>query len=200
MLMMNIRLPLITALSCFLLIPSLSRALEFEKDIQPILKKKCYKCHSGPKATKGLQWDNPKVVKEWIEEAKDSVIIPGSPAKSQMFIKVDQGRKNHPDGMPPLRRGDGPVSEGQLKLISQWIAEGAKMAGDTGADKKMTKKEGGKIQGWTNLSGQTIKASFVRLADTGVVLILESGKEITYPLSKLTAESQQQAKKLAEAK
>ena len=200
MLMMIIRLPLITALSCFLLFPSLSRALEFETDIQPILKKKCYKCHSGPKAKKGLQWDSPRVVKEWIKEGKDSVIIPGSPAKSQMFIKVKQGVESHPDGMPPLRRGDGPVSEGQLKLISQWIAEGAKMAGDTGEDKKMTKKEDGKIQDWTNLSGQTIKAGFVGLSDKGVVLKLESGKETTYPLSKLTAESQQQAKKLAEGK
>lgn len=197
---MIIRLPLITLLSCLLLFPDLSRALEFEADIQPILKKKCYKCHSGPKAKKGLQWDSSRVVKEWIKEGKDSVIIPGNPSKSEMFIKVEQGTKNHPDGMPPLRRGDGPVSEGQLKLISKWIAEGARMAGDPEGGQKMTKKAEGKIQDWTNLSGQTIKAGFVRLADNGVVLKLESGKEITYPLSKLTPESQQQAKKLAGGK
>ncbi len=194
------RLSFITILSCILLFPALSRALEFETDIQPILKKKCYKCHSGPKAKKGLQWDSPKVVAEWIKEGKDSVIIPGNPAKSEMYIKVEQGTKNHPDGMPPLRRGDGPVSEGQLKLIAKWIAEGAKMAGDAGGDKKMTKGSGGEIQNWTNLTGQTIKAGFVSLSDKGVVLKLESGKEITYPLSKLTAESQQQAKKLAGGK
>ncbi|NOX99346.1 MAG: hypothetical protein GXP30_06400 [Verrucomicrobia bacterium] len=189
------RLFFITTLSCILLFPVLSRALEFETDIQPILKKKCYKCHSGPKAKKGLQWDSSKVVAEWIKEGKDSVIIPGNPAKSEMYIKVEQGTKNHPDGMPPLRRGDGPVSEGQLKLIGKWIAEGAKMAGDAGGDKKM-----GEIQNWTNLTGQTIKAVFVSLSDKGVVLKLKGGKEITYPLSKLTAESQQQAKKLAGGK
>lgn len=192
------RLPIITILCGFLLFPALSRALDFETDIQPILKKKCYKCHSGPKAKKGLRWDDVRVVAEWIKEGKDEVIIPGSPAKSQMFIKVEQGTKNHPDGMPPLRRGDGPVSAGQLILISKWIAEGAKMAGDAGGDKKMTEKAEGKIHDWTNLSGQTIKAGFVRMADAGVVLKLASGKEITYPLSKLTIESQQLAKKLAE--
>jgi len=194
------RLPIIAVLTFFLLLPAISQALEFEADIQPILKEKCYKCHSGPKAKKGLRWDSPKVIAEWIKEGKESLVIPGDPAKSLMFIKLDQGRKNHPDGMPPLRRGDGPVSEGQLMLISKWIAEGAKMAGGAGGDKKMTKKDDGKILSWTNLSGQKIKAGFVRVAGTDVVLKLESGKETTYPLSKLTAESQQQAKKLSEGK
>ncbi len=191
------RLPLYTILTCFLLFPAWSSALDFETNIQPILKKKCYKCHSGPKAKKGLQWDSAKVITEWIKEGKDDVIVPGSPTKSLMFIKLDLGRKNDPDGMPPLRRGDGPVTEGQLLLISKWIAEGAKM---TAAGEKMTKKGDGKILNWTNLSGQTIKAGFVRLEAEGVVLKLEGGKETTYPLSKLTAESQQQAKKLAEGK
>jgi len=195
---MNKRLSLIALLTSSLLFPTLSSALDYETDIQPILKKKCYKCHSGPKAKKGLQWDSPRVVAEWIKEGKDSVIIPGSPTKSEMFIKLDQGIKNHPDGMPPLRRGDGPVSEGQLLLISKWIAEGAKMAGE--GDKKMTKKSDGKIYDWTNLSGQTIKAGFVKMVDQNVVLKLSSGKELSYALSKLTAESQQLAKKLAEGK
>lgn len=193
------RLPLITILGS-LLLPATSQAVEFEADIQPILKQKCYKCHSGPKAKKGLAWDSSKVVAEWIKEGKGEVIVPGSPDKSQMYIKVKQGRENHPDGMPPLRRGDGPVTEGQLLLISKWIAGGARMAGDAGGDKKMTKKDEGKILAWTNLSGQTIKAGFVKVEGANVVLKLESGKETTYPLNKLTPESQQQAKKLSEGK
>ncbi|MFK5924563.1 MAG: hypothetical protein QM496_20495 [Verrucomicrobiota bacterium] len=191
--------PFYSLLTAVCLLPLSSQALDFEADIQPILKKKCFKCHSGPKAKKGLRWDKAEVIAEWIKEGKDSVIIPGSPVKSLMFVKTDQGRKSHPDGMPPLRRGE-PLSESELRLVAKWITEGAKMnAGDAGSSaKKMATKDDDKIHGWTNLSGQTIKAGFVRLEEKAVVLKLESGKEITYPMSKLTPESRQQAKKLAE--
>lgn len=195
------RLSLITILVCFLLRPSSSQALDFETDIQPILKKKCFKCHSGPKAKKGLRWDKKEVVAEWIKEGTDSVIVPGSPVKSLMVIKTSQGMKNHPDGMPPMRRGT-PLSEGELRLVSKWITEGAKLTAsdEGGVVKKMEEKKAPPIMDWTNLSGQTIKAGFVRLEEKAVVLKLESGKETTYPMSKLSVESRQQAKKQAEGK
>ena len=48
---------------------------------------------------------------------------------------------------------------------------------------------------WTNTEGKTIKAGFVRIDGESVVLKLPTnGQEIPYPLSKLTAESQAQAK------
>lgn len=197
---MNIRFFCPTILSCVLLFPSLGQALDFETDIQPILKEKCFKCHSGPKAKKGLRWDDAKTVAEWIKEGKDEVIIPGSPVKSVMFIKTDQGRKRHPDGMPPARRGE-PLSESELKLVAQWITEGAKVGDSGSADSgKMETKDEGKIHDWTNLSGQTIKATFVRLQGEAVVLKLESGKETVYPMNKLSVESRQQAEKLGEGK
>lgn len=198
-LIMAARAPLYPILTCLLLFPALSRALEFEADIQPILKKKCFKCHSGPKAKKGLRWDKAEVIAKWIEEAKDSVIIPGSPDKSLMFIKTNQGRERHPDGMPPARRGE-PLSESESALLSRWITEGARVGVSDSGEEKMTKKGDSKIQNWTNLSGQTIKAGFVRLADKEVVLKLESGKEITYPMNKLSVESRQLAQKMAEGK
>lgn len=194
---MNIRFFHPTILSCVLLFPLSGRALDFETDIQPILKEKCFKCHSGPKAKKGLRWDDAKTVAEWIKEGRDEVIIPGSPVKSLVFIKTGQGRERHPDGMPPARRGE-PLSEGELKLVAQWIAEGARVGNPGGAGEgKMAAKDEGKIRDWTNLGGQTIKAAFVRLQGETVVLKLESGEETVYPMGKLSVESRQQAEKLA---
>ncbi len=194
-------LSLIAILTFVPLLPDSAWALDFESDIQPILKKKCFKCHSGPKAKKGLRWDKKEVVAEWIKEGTDSVIVPGSPVKSLMFIKTSQGRQNHPDGMPPLRRGT-PLSEGELKLVAKWITEGAKVTSSEEDDStvKMKKEDEVKIYDWTNLSGQTIKAGFVRLEDKSVVLRLESGKDTTYPMGKLSVESRELAKKLAEGK
>ncbi len=181
---------------CTLSLSALGQTLEFEADIQPILKKKCFKCHSGPKAKKGLRWDDARTVAEWIKEGKDKVIIPGSPAASVMFIKTDQGRKRHPDGMPPPRRGE-PLSEGELKLLAQWITEGARVGDSGGADGgKMEAENAGKVHEWTNLEGQTIKAGFVRLEGKQVVLKLESGRETAYPMAKLSLESRQLAAKL----
>lgn len=196
-----IRIPFFTILSCALLLPTSVWSLDFETDIQPILKKKCFKCHSGPKAKKGLRWDKTKVIADWIKEGTDSVIIPGSPVKSLFFIKASQGQKNHPDGMPPLRRGT-PMSEGELRLVSKWITEGAKLT-PTDEATPVVKVEGGesaKVLAWTNLGGQTIKAVFVSLKDDAVVLKLENGKQMAYPMNKLSEKSRQQAGKIAAGK
>jgi hypothetical protein len=54
-------------------------------------------------------------------------------------------------------------------------------------------------QRWTNDEGKTIAARFIRIQEANVVLRLADGREVSYPLSKLTAASQQQARKLAAA-
>jgi hypothetical protein len=47
---------------------------------------------------------------------------------------------------------------------------------------------------WTNLEGKTIRAGFVRLEGSNVVLRMPAnGQEVAYPISKLNLESQKQA-------
>ena len=55
-------------------------------------------------------------------------------------------------------------------------------------------------QRWTNDAGKTITAQFIRLEGANVVLRLADGREVPYPLAKLNAASQQQARKLAAAR
>jgi len=42
---------------------------------------------------------------------------------------------------------------------------------------------------WTNIEGKTIRATLVEKKDKSVMLKLESGKTVEYPLDKLSAES-----------
>lgn len=55
-------------------------------------------------------------------------------------------------------------------------------------------------QRWTNDEGKTITARFVRLEGDNVILRLANGREVRYPLAKLDAASQQQARDLAAPK
>ena len=190
--------------ACFsLLAPVAARAVDFDKEIYPVLRSKCFKCHSGPKAKKGLRFDDKRTLKEFID-GEDKVIVTGKPLESLMLQKARLPRDDT-DAMPPPRRGD-PLSSDELRLVAKWIELGAKLeAGEDVADgdTKPDMKEGdapaasNTVHTWVNTEGNQVKAGFVRLDEASVVLLLESGKEYPYPLSKLSPESQALAKKLA---
>ncbi|MBM4019847.1 MAG: hypothetical protein FJ288_16255 [Planctomycetes bacterium] len=55
------------------------------------------------------------------------------------------------------------------------------------------------VQRWTNREGKTISAAFVRMDGANVVLRRGDGQELVYPLAKLSAASQAQARRLAAA-
>ena len=198
------RLICIGFVACLLfLAPIGARAVDFDKEIYPIFRSKCFKCHSGPKAKKGLRYDDKRTLKEFID-GEDKVIVTGKPLESLLLQKARLPRDDT-DAMPPPRRGD-PLSADEMRLIAKWIEEGAKLeSGEDTADgdAKPEMKEGDTpaatdtVHTWVNTEGNQVKAGFVRLEETSVVLLLESGKEYPYPLTKLSPESQALAKKLA---
>jgi len=187
-------------------------ALDYEKDIVPLLKARCYECHSNAEGkTKG------NLVLDDIEEMRDyqigrySLIRPGNAEDSQ-FLDLMKLPANDSDAMPP--KGER-MPEKDLKIIEQWVMEGATIAGMTrnveGEEIAMTDSTpgGGKETSaldsdrtpefltWVNTEGRKIVARFVNLADGKVTLIMKDGKSYPYPLTKLSAESQAQAKKLS---
>ena len=97
--------------------------------------------------------------------------------------------------MPPKGK---PLSTDEVKLLTQWIKEGALLPGVKPAVATTTpsapKKSLPPIMSWTNLEGKTIRAGFVRLEGANVVLRMPAnGQEVPYPIAKLNAESQKQA-------
>ena len=169
-------------------------AADFKKDIQPILEKNCYECHSVKTGKKkaGFVFDDQETFKLDIADNDVAQIRPGKPAESHFLeIMVNDG-KNH---MPP----DEQLSTSDIKKITEWITEGASF--DKDAPKLApvaAKKVLPPIMSWTNSEGKTIKAGFVRLEGENVVLRMPANaSEVAYPLAKLSEASQKLARDCA---
>src|SRR3954452_11650054 len=99
--------------------PPQHAAVQFNRDIRPILSDKCYACH-GPD-------QNNRKTKMRLDieaDAKAAAIVPGDPDKSELYRRVsstDKARR-----MPPAYLGHEPLKEREIALLRQWISEGAK--------------------------------------------------------------------------
>ncbi len=183
-------------LPVFLSLLSAASAADFKKDIQPIFAKHCYECHSEKAGKKkaGYVFDDLETLK--LDINPKGAIVPGNPAESHLFVVVADA--NHEAHMPPKDN----LSSAEIEKMREWITEGAAL--ESGAAKmKPTagapKKDLPPIMTWVNFEGKKIKAGFVRLDGSSVILRMPaSAQEVAYPLDKLDAASQQQARESAE--
>ena len=170
-------------------------AADFQKDIQPILEKNCYECHSEKtgKRKGGFVFDELETFKLDIADNDVAQIRPGNPDGSHFLeVIVNASHEKH---MPPK----GQLSSGDIRKLTDWIKEGALLPGikpavASASTLSTPKKALPPIMSWTNLEGKTIRAGFVRLEGSNVVLRMPAnGQELPYPISKLNLESQKQA-------
>lgn len=169
-----------------------AQTVDFKKDVEPILRAKCFKCHSGPRAKKGIRYDDKDTLAKFIGDHEKAVIVPGKPLDS-LAVKLASLPRNDSDAMPPPRRGDG-MTIPEMATFKQWITEGAKLdsAEGTAPDPAPSTTVPPKLLNWTNTDGNTLQAFFVRLEGSNVVLKKEDGSEFSYPMSKLSIESRKQ--------
>lgn len=172
-------------------------AADFKKDIQPILEKNCYECHSekAKKRKGGFVFDDLSAFKLDIADNDVAQIRPGKPGESHFLeVIVNEGHERH---MPPK----GQLSRTEISKITDWIKEGATFDGTvatTAAAATPAKKALPPIMSWTNTEGKTIKAGFVRLEGENVVLRMPANaQEVPYPLAKLSEASQKLARDCA---
>ncbi len=129
--LVNHSLPL-ALISFGLLVSTTSRAaVNFEKQILPVLQKKCLDCHSAPKVVDGKK-KNPKgdlrLDAAWamLKGAENGPsLVPGNLAKSYMYAVVNLP-KDDDMFMPP--KGDVMTAE-EIKLLKEWIEGGADFSG-----------------------------------------------------------------------
>jgi hypothetical protein len=107
-----------TVAVCFLLVRNAGAepAIDFARDIRPILSNSCFKCH-GPGTQKAkLRLD------DRASAVKKEAIVPGKPEQGTLIerltAKDDEGR------MPPPEAGDALTSD-QIEKLKAWIAAGA---------------------------------------------------------------------------
>jgi len=101
---------------------SVSRSVEYNRDIRPILSGNCFYCH-GPDAghRKG------KMRLDIREEAlKREVFVPGKPQESELIRRILSA--NPEEVMPPLAAHK-TLTPAQKESLRQWIAGGAKYEG-----------------------------------------------------------------------
>jgi hypothetical protein len=124
-------------------------AVNFEKELWPVLKQKCVDCHAAPTVVDGrkkepkggLRLDAAFAILAGGKDGK--VLTPKSADKSRLYEVVTLP-KDDDDFMPP--KGE-PMSAEEMKLLKQWIDEGAEFGGWEGNTVGKPVVAGAKIQG-----------------------------------------------------
>ncbi|MFT5128148.1 MAG: Leucine-rich repeat (LRR) protein [Rhodothermales bacterium] len=112
-------------------------AIDFERQILPVLKDRCIDCHRAPykddngrikKPKADLRLDSPTWIRRGSEDGK--VLEPGKPNQSTLYALVILP-SNDDDIMPPK---GAPLTDTQKQLLRTWIIEGASFGNWKGSD------------------------------------------------------------------
>jgi len=108
-------LPLVTAL-IVVLIHSTAAAVDFEKEVRPLLSNHCFECHGPDNATRqaDLRLD--------IRQSAMTVITPGKIKQSELVHRINS---DDPDLMMPPPDARSSLTTEQKQLLTQWIKAGA---------------------------------------------------------------------------
>jgi hypothetical protein len=117
---------LIAAASCLVLAsPQSSRdqageAIDFNRDIRPILADSCFSCHGPDEKQRmaGLRFDTKEGA-----AAKPGVIVPGDSARSRLIQRITAATPEM--RMPPADSGRA-LTDKQIALLRRWVDQGAR--------------------------------------------------------------------------
>ena len=93
------------------------KPVSFEKDIQPIFKANCISCHKPDKKKGKLDMSTYADLMKGGKQGNP--VKPGDPAKSLLVEMISGAEPEMPE------KGD-KLTEAQVKVISDWIKQGAK--------------------------------------------------------------------------
>lgn len=93
--------------------------VDYARDIQPLLAKRCYSCHGPGEGESGLQLDARDAA---LAEADSGLaaIVPGKPDESELIRRVMST-----DGLERMPPEGKPLKAEEVALLKQWISEGA---------------------------------------------------------------------------
>ena len=95
--------------------------IDFGRDVQPLLQKHCYKCHSLEQNKGGLRLDQRLSAHQGGDSGKPA-LVPGSPERSH-FLELVRGTAEG-DFMPPKGKGER-LNTSQIELLQKWVKQGA---------------------------------------------------------------------------
>lgn len=88
--------------------------VSFNRDIYPLVERRCVKCHGGKFPSEGLSMESYQALMQGSQNG--TVIVAGDANNSLLFEKVESGKM-------PKRGAD--LTAQEIELIRQWINEGA---------------------------------------------------------------------------
>src|SRR5579864_9087555 len=112
--------------ACFLAAGALSyaasAAVDFQREVRPILSENCFQCHGPDKNTRmaDLRLDTPEGL--FARRARGTVIAPGDPKSSLLVQRISEQKDAL--RMPPLFSKK-TLSEQQKAVLRRWIEQGA---------------------------------------------------------------------------
>lgn len=111
--------PALPILAIFVLAcASAPAALEYNRDVRPILSDKCFACHGPDKASRKA-----KLRLDVREDAlAASAFVPGDAAASELIARIIS---DDPDEVMPPPEGHNELSPGERDTLQQWVTEGA---------------------------------------------------------------------------
>jgi mono/diheme cytochrome c family protein len=101
-------------------------AVDFNRDIQPILSENCFQCH-GPdeKSRKArLRLDRPEGAFGSTESGATAV-VPGKPAESELIVRIFA---TDPEDVMPAPKSNRTLTAAQKELLQRWVEQGAPWA------------------------------------------------------------------------
>ena len=96
------------------------RAVDYEREIKPLLFQKCAACHGALKQNSGLRLDAGKLIRKGGDNGP--TVAPGQSTHSVLIDRVTA--EDHSVRMPPEGQGE-KLSESQVDLLRRWIDQGA---------------------------------------------------------------------------
>lgn len=186
-----------------------AEVVDYVSDVLPIMKSRCWECHSNEKSVKGsLALDNFEEVRDY-QIGKYNIIRPGNPSESG-FLERLKLSSDHTDFMP--RKGD-PLPKDEVATIEKWIAHGAVIDASKPTDDEATRLKELNVspagsdsglaqtdfQQWTNKAGKTIEAKMLSFDGTTVKLGLRNGVGYDVKIDDLSPASAALARRLGGA-
>ena len=148
-------------------------AVDFEKEVKPILESRCVKCHNSDKSKGKLNLETLNHAKKGGDSG--SAIVPGNSGKSKLLELVKLPAE-HDNIMPPK---GGPLTKEQISILENWIKEGAKWPANITLkevkEEKTTPKKEVKIEASFRPAGHKILA-----ADKGIIAIIDFDGKVTW--------------------
>ena len=113
------------------------QSVDFKRDVYPLLKKRCFKCHKGTNPESGYRLDVRSEVLGY--STGEPLLVPGNSLESKLIEHV--AAKDLEKRMPPDGEGE-QLSEKEIALLVAWIDQGFQW------DDKLLPEPNGKSEHW----------------------------------------------------